>query len=125
MSDFITPHFYDPVVTEGTRYSFTGAVKAPRQILPGGYISWVNPEKDEWQQLMWVDPKQKPYIQDIGKADEKKSLREWIDSLAAARKMTRESRKVKTKKAKDLMSYSEKRIAEMDRIAAAKAKWYR
>ena len=125
VSDFITPHFYDPVVTEGTRYSFTGAVKAPRQILPGGYISWVNPEKDEWQQLMWVDPKQKPYIQDIGKADEKKSLREWIDSLAAARKMTRESRKVKTKKAKDLMSYSEKRIAEMDRIAAAKAKWYR
>ncbi len=35
VSDFITPHFYDPVVTPGTRYSFTGALKAPRQILPG------------------------------------------------------------------------------------------
>jgi hypothetical protein len=25
VSDFMTPHFYDPVVTRGTRYSFTGA----------------------------------------------------------------------------------------------------
>ena len=57
VSDFITPHFYDPLVTPGTRYSFTGAIKAPRQILPGGYISWVNVELDEWQQLMYVDPR--------------------------------------------------------------------
>lgn len=42
VSDFLTPHFYDPVETPGTRYSFTGAIKAPRQILAGGYISWVN-----------------------------------------------------------------------------------
>ena len=57
VSDFITPHYYDPLVTPGTRYSFTGAIKGPRQILPGGYISWVNTEKDEWQQLMYVDPR--------------------------------------------------------------------
>jgi hypothetical protein len=124
VSDFITPHFYDPVVTQGTRYSFTGAVKAPRQILPGGYISWVNPQEDEWQQLMWVDPNQPPSIHDLGKADEKKSLREWIDSLPKAKKMTRESRKSKTAAAKALLKYSEKRIAELDRIAVAKAKWY-
>jgi hypothetical protein len=125
VSDFITPHFYDPVVTEGTRYSFAGAVKAPRQILPGGYITWLNAEKDEWQQLLWVDPKGKPSIHDIGKADKGKSLREWIDGLAQARNMARESRKVKSKKVKDLMGYSKQRIAEMDKIAVTKAKWYR
>jgi hypothetical protein len=26
VSDFLNPHFYDPVVTPGTRYSFTGAL---------------------------------------------------------------------------------------------------
>ena len=32
-SDFITPSFYDPVTVPGVRYSFTGAVKRPRQVL--------------------------------------------------------------------------------------------
>jgi len=57
VSDFLTPHFYDPVVTPGPRYSFTGALKAPREILPGASISWVNQENEEWQQLQYVDPK--------------------------------------------------------------------
>ena len=35
VSDFITPHYYDPVRTPGTRYSFTGKVKHPREVLPG------------------------------------------------------------------------------------------
>ena len=53
----LRPHFYDPVTTPGTRYSFTGAIKAPRQILPGGYISWVNQATGEvTQQLLWVGP---------------------------------------------------------------------
>ena len=68
VSDFITPHFYDPLVTPGTRYSFTGAIKGPRQILPGGYISWVNTEENKWQQLQYLDPKQPPSIQDLGAA---------------------------------------------------------
>jgi hypothetical protein len=125
VSDFITPHFYDVVVSPTTKYSFTGAIKYPRQILPGGYITWLNHEKDEWQQLLWVDPKQKPYIESIGKADQTKSLREWIDSRAAAKRMTRESRMVKSKKAKELIGYSEKRIAAMDLIAVEKGKLFR
>jgi len=76
VSDFITPHFYDPMVTPGTRYSFTGAIKAPRQILPGGYISWVNHEADEWQQLQYLSSR--PKIVNLGKASADKSLREWI-----------------------------------------------
>src|SRR5258708_10741863 len=50
MSDFLTPHFYDPSPTAGTRYSFNGSIQRPRQILPGGYISFVNPQNAEGQQ---------------------------------------------------------------------------
>src|SRR5271155_3508970 len=79
VSDFLTPHFYDPVVTPGTRYSFTGAIKAPRQILPGGYISWVNQQTDEMQQLLFVDPNSPPKIVNLGPASGL-SMREWIDN---------------------------------------------
>jgi hypothetical protein len=125
VSDFITPHFYDPMVTAGTRYSFTGAIKGPRQILPGGYISWVNVEEDEWQQLLYVDPSKPPIIKSIGKADSSKSLREWIDCLEASKKITTGSRKVNTPKAKALFKYSGKRIAAMDKFSIAKAKLYK
>jgi hypothetical protein len=125
VSDFITPHFYDPVATAGTRYSFTGAIKAPRQILPGGYISWVNPTLDEWQQLMWVDPSKPPTIQNIGSAASDKSLREWIDSLEPSQATTRASRKSSTPQAKALLDYSARRIVAMDKIAIAKARSYK
>jgi hypothetical protein len=125
VSDFITPHYYDPLETPGTRYSFTGAIKGPRQVLPGGYISWVNIEKDEWQQLMYVDPSQPPYIQDIGKADSSKSLREWIDSLEAAQKITKASRKIESPKSKALFKYSAERIIALDRLSITKAKLYK
>jgi hypothetical protein len=125
VSDFITPHFYDPMVTSGTRYSFTGAIKGPRQILPGGYISWVNTAIDEWQQLMYVDPSKPPTIQNLGRADSSKSLREWIDSLEAAKRITKESRRINTPKAKALFKYSTQRIAAMDQLSVAKAKLYK
>jgi hypothetical protein len=43
VSDFYTPHFFDPVKSTGVRYSFTGALTAPRQVLDGGYLSWWDP----------------------------------------------------------------------------------
>jgi hypothetical protein len=82
VSDFLTPHFYEPKITPGTRYSFTGAIKAPRQILPGGYISWVNQQTDELQQLLWVDTSKPPEIVNLGSASGL-SLREWVDNRMA------------------------------------------
>jgi hypothetical protein len=125
VSDFITPHFYDPLVTPGTRYSFTGAIKGPRQILPGGYISWVNIEIDEWQQLMYVDPTKPPTIQNIGTADQNKSLREWIDGLPKPKKLTRDSRKIKGAKVKALFNYSAKRVTALEKLSVTKAKLYK
>jgi hypothetical protein len=80
VSDFITPHFYDASATPGTNYSFKGNIKAPRQLLPGGYISFVNTEADRVQQILWVDPNSPPTLNDLGPADAKaRSLREWVD----------------------------------------------
>lgn len=79
VSDFITPHFYDPDVTPDARYSFTGAVKHPRQVLPGGYISWVDPTTNEMQQILWVDPNQPPVQRNLGPATGG-SLRLFIES---------------------------------------------
>jgi PLD-like domain len=62
VADFYTPHFFDPVVSPGVRYSFTGRIKRPREILPGGYISWLNPALGTMQQLRWFD---KPQIVDL------------------------------------------------------------
>lgn len=43
VSDFYTPHFFDPVRADGVRYSFTGAITEPREVLEGGYLSWQDP----------------------------------------------------------------------------------
>jgi hypothetical protein len=118
VSDFITPHFYDPLVTPGTRYSFTGALKAPRQILPGGYISWVNQEADEWQQLLYLSAT--PKIVNMGKASADKSLREWID----AKMQTDHANAERTKKNKALQKYGKARRAALNKIAVSKAKLY-
>lgn len=43
LSDFYTERFFDPVKSSGVRYSFTGAIRQPRQVLNGGYITWRDP----------------------------------------------------------------------------------
>jgi hypothetical protein len=51
VSDFYTPHFFDPVQSSGVRYSFTGAIDGPRKVLDGGYISWEDPTDGHWRQV--------------------------------------------------------------------------
>jgi hypothetical protein len=79
VSDFYTPHFFDPKVSAGVRYSFTGALTRPRQVLKGGYLSWLNPITEELQQLQYFTDT--PVIKTLGKASADRSLRETIDSL--------------------------------------------
>jgi len=76
VSDFITPHFYDPVATSGTNYSFGGNIKAPRQVLPGGYISFVNPQTDDMEQILLLGAK--PQLTNLGPATGS-SLRVFVD----------------------------------------------
>jgi hypothetical protein len=37
-------------VVTGVRYSFTGALTAPRQVLDGGYLTWPEPVSGHWFQ---------------------------------------------------------------------------
>jgi hypothetical protein len=123
VSDFLTPHFYDPVVTPGTRYSFTGALKAPREILPGGYISWINQENEEWQQLQYVDPKQPPKIVNLGPASGK-SLREWVHTKNrdAGLKTTRYLSEKRLNS--ELLKSTRESRSHLDKIAANRAAMY-
>jgi hypothetical protein len=50
VSDFYLPSYFDPIEAPGVRYSFTGAIKKPRQVLQGGYLSWHDPMSDHWWQ---------------------------------------------------------------------------
>jgi len=77
VSDFITPHYYDPVVVSGTRYSFGGHITRPRQILPGGYISFTDPQSDEVEQILFLGPK--PVLRNLGPATSS-SLRMFVDA---------------------------------------------
>ena len=38
VSDFYTPKYFDPVAAPGVRYSFTGSLTGPLQMLRGGYL---------------------------------------------------------------------------------------
>jgi hypothetical protein len=80
VSDFYTPHFFDPVSESSVRYSYTGAVKGPRTILQGGYLTWGVPETNEWFQMIWFDTA-KPVFRSLGVLSGTGSLRATIDRL--------------------------------------------
>lgn len=50
VSDFYTPDYFDPVAAGNVRYSYTGFIKKPKEVLKNGYLSWYLPEKKEWWQ---------------------------------------------------------------------------
>jgi hypothetical protein len=78
VSDFYTPHFFDPERAESVRYSFTGAITGPRQVLRGGYLSWHDPTSDHWWQQVWFG--QRKQFRDLGVFDAStKSLRGEVD----------------------------------------------
>jgi hypothetical protein len=81
VSDFYSPRFFDPVAAPGVRYSFTGAIEAPRQVLRGGYLSWADPSTDIWWQETWFDGAQSSF-RELGKLNAKDgSFRSQVDRL--------------------------------------------
>jgi hypothetical protein len=79
LSDFITPHYYDPASESGVRYSYRGTIEAPHQVLEGGYVSFGNPADNHWYQII-VDGQAQ--LRDLGvlQAHRGTSLRELVDS---------------------------------------------
>jgi len=79
VSDFYTPHFFDPVQSSGTRYSFTGAIEKPWQVLRGGYLSWREPVSNHWWQEVFFGSRRE--YRDLGVFDARAgSIRSWIDA---------------------------------------------
>jgi hypothetical protein len=79
VSDFITPHYYDPQGTTGARYSFTGKIEAPHTVLEGGYVSFGNPVDNHWYQIFVEDGKNQARDLGLLKTTKGKSLRELVD----------------------------------------------
>src|SRR5206468_581040 len=79
-----TPHFFDPGPAPGVRYSFTGGLKGPRQVLDGGYISWYDPVSQHVFQLFAQNGKKS--ISDLGASSGGFSLREFSDRSAEKRR---------------------------------------
>ncbi len=48
VSDFCTPAFWERSSSPNERRSFTGALEAPLQVLPGGHLSWYDPITNRW-----------------------------------------------------------------------------
>ena len=116
VSDFITPRFYDPVVVAGTRYSFGGNIKRPRQILPGGYISFANTQADEFQQILFLGAK--PVLRDLGPLSGA-SVRAFVDNKT--REKVHESRKANPK----LTEWTTAHRRQLDAAASHRAEGYR
>jgi len=89
VSDFYTPDYFEPRKIAGKQYSYTGSVPGPREVLKGGYLSWLDPRSRRWFQLQRFS--RKPKIVNLGAKTGAGSLRSWIDrqtaqaSLAALR----------------------------------------
>ncbi|XZF12387.1 hypothetical protein ACTHGU_11390 [Chitinophagaceae bacterium MMS25-I14] len=80
VSDFYTPHYFDPVTNVSTKYSFTGVITAPRQVLKNGYLSWMLPETREWWQATFFGESLEFRSLGVLQKDGGRSWREIIDS---------------------------------------------
>jgi hypothetical protein len=81
LSDFITPHYYDPNGATGVQYSFRGNIKEPHTVLEGGYVSFGNPVDNHWYQIIVQNGRSQ--VRDLGiiRTTQGKSLRELVDRI--------------------------------------------
>lgn len=125
VSDFYTPHFFDPVKNPAVRYSFTGAITSPLTIMRGGYLSWLDPASQHmWQQIWFGATKQ---FRDLGPADLKAgALRAHVDRLTVRKELSQgvPAAKLKAARASDKRneksseSWAKTFEAEIEKVAA-------
>lgn len=84
VSDFYTQNFFDPVASKGVRYSYSGAIEAPRRVLDGGYLSWREPISGHLWQLFVIDGQKEFVDHGFISPDWSSSLRRLSDNAAEA-----------------------------------------
>lgn len=129
VSDFYTPQYFDPVATAGVRYSFTGAIDAPRKVLEGGYLSWRDPVKGHWFQLrMFPDnvSRKVPHVIDLTADTVFAKLLKVTNLRAAIDRVTPRPRAAAAlAKAPTLMAARQQGRVDVDDAQAARAKTLR
>ena len=83
LSDFLLPAWYRTTPTVNG-YSHAGGCQSPREVAPGGYVSFANSD-GEWYQA-FADKKGKLEVADLGKfsSSAARTLREFADAKARA-----------------------------------------
>jgi hypothetical protein len=125
VSDFYTEKYFDPVGVPGVRYSFTGAITSPHQVLEGGYLTWREPTNGHWFQLKVVNAQQqlkdfgviRPGPNGLRMAIDRRSggpgrlstLAPTSSSLQKTRKKQQSSRRAMSQEATDLRQLVKKR----------------
>jgi hypothetical protein len=101
LSDFYTPNYFDPVVSSSVRYSFTGCITKPKQVLKGGYLSWLDPASGKWWQATFFGTKLR--VDDISEKMERLegSMRSRIDRITATPRLEKGASKKHIKLNKD------------------------
>jgi hypothetical protein len=85
VSDFITPHYYDPEGGGGFHYSFRNHIKQPHDVLEDGYVSFGNAIDNHWYQIVVRNGKRT--LHDLGVLNRQgRSLREAIDAAVRVRR---------------------------------------
>jgi len=92
--------------------------------LPGGYISFVNQETDEWQQILFVDPTQPPTLQTLGPATGARSMREWVDNAMAKSKIHAKLEQAIRNRKPDLVKRDQERRGKLEKISTMRARLY-
>jgi hypothetical protein len=91
VSDFCTRDYFAPTGTTGARYSFTGAVSAPRQVLEDGYLTWLySPTGHLWQLVLENGQRR---FSDVGlQPPAAACLRRTVDRMSAPLRATAQTR---------------------------------
>lgn len=79
VSDFLLPEYAAATAAASGRCSFTGAISRPRQVLPGGCLTWLDPvSRQLWQQCHFDGALESRPLT-VGE-HVRGSLREWVDA---------------------------------------------
>ena len=82
VSDFYTPRFFDPVGMQGARYSYTGEIQEPLEILDGGYLTWIDPKDSGLYTLTEGEPAPVQVASLMQRAHSTAPLRTVVDTNA-------------------------------------------
>ncbi len=118
LSDFYTPHYFDPVKSAGVRYSFTDHIKAPKQVLKGGYLSWYDPDTDEWYQADYYSTTKMKVVTLAKMKELTGSLRSRVDRLTKTPRLLLGVNKEVTDAATSHKKKADKSSASLARVFA-------